>query len=141
MLLLKFKIRTNKVSIILGCIKRTIKEAKMSDTRRWYDQDPTMSEAMELLRLSTDDLQGQAADYINKMQEQVAHEVIEKVYEAVKKYSYDGNRWYDRDPVVLKAIELLRSAPSSIQKKAAKKLLVALQDSDGLDDFSKILES
>ncbi|MGD9581991.1 MAG: hypothetical protein AB7V50_11510, partial [Vampirovibrionia bacterium] len=60
----------------------------MSDTRRWYDQDPTMSEAMELLRLSTDDLQGQAADYINKMQEQVAHEVIEKVYEAVKKYSY-----------------------------------------------------
>lgn len=113
----------------------------MSDTRRWYDEDPTMSEAMELLRLSTDDLQGQAADYINKMQEQVAHEVIEKVYEAVKKYSNDGNRWYDRDPVVLKAIELLRSAPSSIQKKAAKKLLVALQDSDGVEDFGKILES
>lgn len=126
---------------MLDCTKCTIKEAKMSDTRRWYDQDPTMSEAMELLRLSTDDLQGQAADYINKMQEQVAHEVIEKVYEAVKKYSYDGNRWYDRDPVVLKAIELLRSAPSSIQKKAAKKLLIALQDSDGIEDFSKILES
>ena len=112
----------------------------MVKSRRWYDQDPTMSEAMELLRLSTDDLKGQAADYISKMQEQVAHEVIEKVYEAVKKYSYEGNRWYDKDPVVLKAIELLRVAPTHIQKKAAKKLLTALQESDEVDDFGKILE-
>ncbi|MEW5819395.1 MAG: hypothetical protein AB1782_04330 [Cyanobacteriota bacterium] len=109
-------------------------------SRRWYDQDPTMSEAMELLRLSTDDLKGQAADYISKMQEQVAHEVIEKVYEAVKKYSYEGNRWYDKDPVVLKAIELLRAAPPRIQKKAAKKLLSALQECDEIDDFGKIFE-
>lgn len=112
----------------------------MEKRRRWYDEDPTMSEAMELLRLSTSDLKGHAADYISKMQEQVAHEVIERVYEAVKKYSYDGNRWYDKDPVVLKAIELLRNAPPGIQKKAAKKLLIALQDADDVDEFGKILE-
>jgi hypothetical protein len=98
-----------------------------------------MSEAMELLRLSTDDLKGQAADYISKMQEQVAHEVIERVYEAVKKYSNEGSRWYDRDPVVLRAIELLRAAPPRVQKKAARKLITALQDSDDDVDLGNIL--
>jgi hypothetical protein len=110
----------------------------MAKSRRWYDQDPTMSEAMELLRLSTDDLKGQAADYISKMQEQVAHEVIERVYEAVKKYSDEGSRWYDKDPVVLRAIELLRIAPPRVQKRAAKKLIMALHDSDD-GDIGKIL--
>ncbi len=119
--------------------EKIIKGEYMPKTRRWYDQDPTMSEAMELLRLSTDDLKGQAADYISKLQEQVAHEVIEKVYEAVKKYSYEGNRWYDKDPVVLKAIELLRNAPPHIQKKAAKKLLTALEDCEDIDEFGKVL--
>lgn len=111
----------------------------MVKSRRWYDEDPTMSEAMELLRLSTDDLKGQAADYIQKMQEQVAHEVIEKVYEAVKKYGSDGTRWYDKDPVVLKAIELLRIAPPQVQKRAAKKLITALNDSDNPEDFGNLL--
>lgn len=111
----------------------------MSKSRRWYDQDPAMSEAMELLRLSTEDLKGFAADYITKMQEQVAHEVIEKVYDAVKKYSYEGTRWYDKDPVMLRAIELLRVAPPNIQKKAAQRLITAIAESDDIEDIERTL--
>jgi len=98
----------------------------MENERRWYDQDPLLHEAMELLSLSTEEEKGQAADFIMKLKEQVAAEVIERVYESVSKYFMKGNRWYDKDPVMIKAIELLRVAPSHIQIAAAKKLLTAL---------------
>ena len=47
--------------------------------------------------------------------------------ETVKIYSKKGSRWYDKDPVVLKAVELLRQAPPEVQKKAARKLILSLQ--------------
>lgn len=106
----------------------------MPKTRRWYDQDPILSEAMELLRISTEDLKGSASEHMERLQEQIAHEVIERVYQSVQKYSDEGVRWYDKDPVMLKAIELLRAAPPQVQKRAAKKLLESLQEKDNEDD-------
>jgi len=98
----------------------------MSSHRRWYDKDPLLKEAMELLSLSTKDNRDNAAKFIINLQEQIAAEVIEKVYETVSKYEESGNRWYDKDPVMLKAIEMLRVAPPHVQRVAAKKLLTAL---------------
>ena len=96
--------------------------------RRWYDKDPILKEALELLKLQEDDTKAEAADFIIKLQENVAAEVIEHVYDMVKKYEGKGNRWYDKDPVMLRAIELLRVAPPSTQRKAALKLLLALEE-------------
>lgn len=96
--------------------------------RRWYDKDPILKEALELLRIQTEDTQHDAADFMVKLQENVAAEVIEHVYDMVKKYEGKGNRWYDKDPVMLRAIELLRVAPPSTQRKAALKLLLALEE-------------
>ena len=96
--------------------------------RRWYDKDPILKEALELLRLQEDDTKADAADFIIKLQENVAAEVIEHVYEMVKAYEGKGNRWYDKDPVMLRAIELLRVAPPATQRKAALKLLLALEE-------------
>lgn len=104
--------------------------------RRWYDQDPTLSEAMELLYISPEETKGKATDFILKLQEVIASDIIEKVYQTVKKYEGKGNRWYDSDPVMIKAIELLRVAPLHIQKAAAKKLLKALSD-DELEELQK----
>ena len=42
-------------------------------------------------------------------------------------FSKKGNRWYDNDPMMLKGVELLRNAPANIQRVAALKLLVALE--------------
>lgn len=106
------------------------------DHRRWYDKDPTLSEAMELLNLSSDETKDKAADFMLKLQEVVASDIIEKVYQTVKKYEGKGNRWYDSDPVMIKAIELLRVAPLNIQKSAAKKLLKALTQ-DELNELQK----
>ena len=60
-----------------------------------------------------------------QLQEQVAAEVIDHVYDIINTYQGKGNRWYDNDPMMLKAVELLRNAPPKVQRVAALKLLIA----------------
>lgn len=98
----------------------------MTDNRRWYDRDPLLQEAMELLSLSADDSKDMAEDFILQLQDQVAADVIERVYETITKFEGKGNRWYDSDPVMIRAVELLRVAPSHVQRAAAKKLITVL---------------
>lgn len=96
--------------------------------KRWYDSDPILKEALELLRLSPNETKTEAAGFMMKLQEQVAGEVIEHVYEIINTYQGKGNRWYDNDPMMIKAVELLRNAPPKIQRVAALKLLIALEE-------------
>jgi len=100
---------------------------KQSINKRWYDSDPILKEALELLRLQPDDTQKEAAEFMLKLQEQVAAEVIDHVYDIINTYQGKGNRWYDNDPMMIKGVELLRNAPPSLQRIAALKLLVALE--------------
>ncbi len=103
----------------------------MNKNRRWYDNDPILKEALELLSLSSEGTRTQAADFILDLQEQVAQDVLDRIYDAMKTYGEGkGNRWYDNDPIVMKAIELLRVAPAHIQMPAAKKLLIALSQNN-----------
>lgn len=95
--------------------------------QRWYDKDPLLKEALELLRMSAPKEQSEARDYLLKLQEETAAEVIERIYELVTQYSGKGNRWYDNDPVMLRAIELLRVADPKTQRVAALKLLQSLE--------------
>ena len=96
--------------------------------KRWYDSDPILKEALELLRLSPENTKNEAVSFMLKLQEQVAGEVIEHVYGIINTYQGKGNRWYDNDPMMLKAVELLRNAPPKIQRVAALKLLIALEE-------------
>lgn len=107
--------------------------------RRWYDKDPILKEALELLQLSCEDTKNSASQFILQLQEQVAGEVIEHVYDIMTQYEGKGNRWYDKDPVMMKAIELLRVAPKKTQRKAALKLLLALEDQN-FDELDLKLE-
>ena len=102
-------------------------ERNIMINKRWYDSDPILKEALELLRLSTDETKNEAAGFMLQLQEQVASEVIEHVYEIINTYQGKGNRWYDNDPMMIKAVELLRNAPAKIQRVAALKLLIALE--------------
>lgn len=100
---------------------------KENKGRRWYDRDPILKEALELLRLSTDEQKEQAKDFMLKLQEDVAQDVIERIYQIVTQYQGRGNRWYDNDPVMIKAVEMLRQADPKTQRVAALKLLLALE--------------
>lgn len=98
--------------------------------QRWYDKDPILKEALELLRMSPPDDRKEAKDYLLKLQEDTAAEVIERIYEIITKYAGKGNRWYDNDPVMLRAIELLRTADPKTQRIAALKILQSLERKD-----------
>jgi hypothetical protein len=39
-----------------------------------------------------------------------------------------GNRWYDKDPVISKTVELLRIVPPELQKKAAQSFIDSLKE-------------
>ena len=95
--------------------------------KRWYDKDPILKEAHELLRLSTDEQKEQAKDFMLQLQEDVAQDVIERIYQIVTQYQGKGNRWYDNDPVMIRAVEMLRQADPKTQRIAALKLLLALE--------------
>lgn len=98
--------------------------------RRWYDNDPILKEALELLKLQTDDTKTAAADFIISLQEQVAQDVIDRIYQMTKEFSKKGNRWYDSDPVMLKAMEMLRLSSPKTQRHAALKILLALESNN-----------
>ena len=98
------------------------------ENKRWYDKDPILKEALELLRLSSPNEKEHAKDFILQLQEQVAGEVIERIYEIITQYQGKGNRWYDNDPIMIKAIEILRQEKTKTQRKAALKLLLALEE-------------
>ena len=102
--------------------------------KRWYDKDPILKEALELLRLSTDEQKEQAKDFMLKLQEDVAQDVIERIYEIITQYQGKGNRWYDNDPVMIKAVEMLRQADPKTQRVAALKLLLALERGSAIED-------
>lgn len=107
--------------------------------RRWYDKDPILKEALEVLKISPAKTKDEAADFIIKLQDQVAGEVLERVYEMMEKYQGKGNRWYDTDPVIMKAIEMLRLAPAKLQREIALKLLLAIEAGQ-FEDLMKPLE-
>jgi hypothetical protein len=59
---------------------------------------------------------------------------LERIYELVNEYHEKGNRWYDNDPVMIRAVEMLRQADPKTQRIAALKLLLALEKGSMIED-------
>lgn len=98
----------------------------MPQYKRWYDHDPVLMEVVELLRNYQDELKAQAEIFLAKIEEKVSKETIDKFYEMVK--PINGNRWYDKDPVISKTVELLRVVPPEVQKAAAESFMNTLKE-------------
>jgi len=99
----------------------------MSPTyKRWYDHDPLLLEVVELLKNYQDELKSQAEVFLEKIEEKVSKDAIEKFYELVK--PVNGNRWYDHDPIISRTVELLRVVPPDVQKACAERFIGALKD-------------
>ncbi len=94
--------------------------------RRWYDHDPMLIEVLDLLQSFQGEVRSQAEVFLAKIEEQVGPDQLEKFY-AASKPPHFGNRWYDADPVVSRAVELLRIVPPEVQREAAKKFMEAMQ--------------
>ena len=98
---------------------------KQQNYKRWYDHDPVLLQVINMLRNYQTELHAQAEAFLVKIEEKVSKETIEKFYQMVKPAA--GNRWYDKDPVISKTVELLRVVPPEIQKAAAEHFLSTLK--------------
>ena len=106
--------------------------------KRWYDHDPVLMKVLELLKNYQDELHSQAEVFLKKLEAKISKETIDKFYEMVK--PVNGNRWYDKDPVISKTVELLRVVPPEIQKSAAEAFIETLTKAGiDVDDVTALL--
>ena len=92
--------------------------------KRWYDHDPLLLEVIELLRNYQTELRAQAEIFLQKIEEKVSKETIDKFYAMVKPVNAN-NRWYDKDPVISKT---LRIVPPEAQKICAQNFIRTLKE-------------
>ena len=92
--------------------------------KRWYDLDPVLSEVINLLQNYQNELRAQAEIFLSEIEKKVSKEAIDKFYELARPKVC--NRWYDKDPVISKTVELLRVVPPDVQKATAQNFLNAL---------------
>ncbi len=99
---------------------------KQGEYKRWYDHDPVLIEVLDLLRSFQSDVRSQAETFLAKIETQVGKEALEEFYQVSRPQKF-GNRWYDEDPVVSRAVELLRVVPPEAQRKAAIRFLESMK--------------
>ncbi len=104
----------------------TVTAGSNTKGNRWYDYDPVLIEVLDLLRSFQSDVKAQAEEFLKKIESQVGKEALEEFYEASRPKKF-GNRWYDKDPTISKAVELLRVVPPEAQRAAAMKFLEAMK--------------
>ena len=107
--------------------------------KRWYDYDPLLLEGINLLRNYQTELHSQAEVFLQKVEEQVSKEALDRFYEMVR--PINGKRWYDKDPVISKTVELLRVVPQQIQKQAANTFIEALRENGVIVDGENVPQS
>ena len=95
--------------------------------RRWYDTDPILLEVINLMALAKEEAKTYATKLINGVEAQVAPEVLAKVVARLEDPNRPQNRWYDKEPVLAKAMELLQLMPPEAQRVAALQFIDALK--------------
>ena len=74
--------------------------------KRWYDHDPKLLEVIELLKNYQDELREHAVVFLDKLEQKVSKDALDRFYDLVK--PVNGARWYDKDPIISKTVEILR---------------------------------
>ena len=95
--------------------------------RRWYDTDPILLEVINLMALAKEEAKTYASKLIKGVEAQVAPEVLAQVTVRLADPNRPQNRWYDKEPVLAKAMELLQLMPPEAQRVAALQFIDALK--------------
>lgn len=93
--------------------------------KRWYDIDPTVSLAVNLVKNSTEDVQLKCADYI--ITKTKAYGITNQENVLSEAFTYILRRWYDKEKRISEAFEYLRSAPLDFQRELALEIVNFLQ--------------
>lgn len=100
----------------------------MSSFKRWYDEDPALSKAMDSLRQATDAYQAQVALNIIKVvwehYQEIAPEALSDNPPAVPTVNPALNRrWYDVNETLHSAMQLLQETPPEVQRHVIPSLV------------------
>lgn len=95
--------------------------------KRWYDHDPELLKVINILKDYREELKEQAEIFLDNIEKKVSKEAVEKYYQMVKPIN-GGSRWYDKDPVISKTVELLRVVPKDVQQKVARDFIENLKE-------------
>ena len=95
--------------------------------KRWYDFDPELLKLINILKDYQEELKEQASIFLETVETKVSKETLNVFYEQSKQIN-GGNRWYDKDPVISRTVELLRIVPPEMQKQAAQNFIKTLED-------------
>ena len=123
-----------------------MKEEFTTNYRRWYDQDPILSSAMNTLEHSDDETQIKVALNLIKIITEhhlssTEYESVEDIIAATEDVLDDSKhgRWYDLDGTLRTAITLLQNCPETTRKEVAKEMakniveLIKKEDQDDID--------
>ena len=94
--------------------------------KRWYDHDPKLLEVIELLKNYQEELKEHAVVFLDKLEQKVSKEALDRFYDLVK--PVNGSRWYDKDPIISKTVEILRVVPPEVQRQAAQTFIQTLKN-------------
>lgn len=99
----------------------------MSNSKRWYDQDPTVSLAVSILRNAKLDNQLAVADHVLIMGKDygISPDMLKS-----DKLSLLPRRWYDFEEKVYYTLECLRLSSPEVQKKLAIEIINCLCNLD-----------
>ena len=112
--------------------------------RRWYDQDPVLSQAMQTLKDTDDESQIKIAlnlikiiteHNLSESEYSSVDEIISATEEGLKKNKRE--RWYDIDATLRTAISLLQNCPATTRSIIAKEmaqLVVERFENNGEED-------
>lgn len=82
--------------------------------KRWYDIDPVVSRATEMLEKSDEELQIVCAEYvIDKLKDYDFEMSLDD------QFNYIMRRWYDKNIKVSHAMEYLKLAPEEVRRELA----------------------
>ena len=87
---------------------------------RWYDDDPTLSLAISLLRNSKKEIQINAANFIIRNAEKRDIKISSNLSKILKIFT---RRWYDYHKTLSMAFQYLQNASENEQKEIAVELI------------------
>ena len=64
--------------------------------------------------------------FLDKLEEKVSKEALDRFYDLVK--PVNGSRWYDKDPIISKTVEILRVVPPEVQSACAERFISAIKE-------------
>lgn len=94
------------------------------ENKRWYDQEPTTSLAVSLIKNSEKELQTKCAEFIKQKAQDYGVVAQNNILGA---FNYILNRWYDSTEQLAEAFDYLKAADDETRKQIAIEVIAFLE--------------